>query len=238
MRGSLPMLVVFVLGCGPGSPSLDDATTETSGCEPFTGTVPPLGPPDTCAGYLGDPPPTGDEVEVSIINHRDEAILLLDQRSGCQHAAQWFQLDGEFQGRAVWLPTSSCELEWPSCRVYTDDPPDCSLCETLHPPIYIEPGGRHVTSWTTVVALDTELPAECTNTGESHPCWAPNALPPGNYQLRAVAGLASDCASSDCTCVVDANGSCTAPDWPSEANLEASLEWSSECDRIVLAFER
>ncbi len=118
----------------------------------------------------------------------------------------------------------------------TDDSPACSLCETIHPPIYIEPGGRFVSSWTSVVALEVEFPAACTSAGSAVQCWAPSALPPGTYQLRAVAGLASDCASADCSCEVDEDRSCVAADSPTAADLEATLEWSTECDRIALTF--
>lgn len=236
----VPIALVLVLGCGPGSPVDDAGDGETtSDCAPLPAAeVPPLETPDVCTAYFGEPPPSGAEVEVVIINDRDEPILLDERGSGCHHAARWFELDGEHEGHAVWLPLSNCEIDWPSCREFTDDASPCELCDTLIFPIYIEPGGRFITTYATLATIDVELPAECSITGAPEQCWAPTSLPAGTYQLRAYAGLASDCISEDCSCEVDENGSCIAPDWPNESNLEATLEWDTECDVIELTFER
>jgi hypothetical protein len=235
-RLAILVVIMCLLGCGPGA-AAGDAGGDTSGCEPLSSAeVPPLDMPDVCTAYLGDSP-TGTDVEVIITNAGDEAILLMNQSSGCEPPPQWFHVDGELEGHAVWLPTSSCHLDWPSCLSFTDGSSPCELCETLRQPIYIEPGGRFVTSWTAQAAIEVEFPATCSITGAAEQCWVPTALPSGTYQLRAFAGLASDCASADCSCEVDENGSCNAPDFPNESNLEATLAWSTECDVVEIAFE-
>jgi len=229
---------MLVIGCGRVSPADDSGDGETTDCAPVPAAeIPPLDTPDVCTAYLGDPPPSATDVDVVVVNHRDEPILLVDQGSGCGHSPQWFQLDGEHEGHAVWLPLTNCGPDWPSCRVVGEIPTVCRLCLTLHPPMYIAPGGRFLTTYTTLATIEVELPAACTFSGAPEQCWAPTSLPPGTYQLRASAGLASDCISSDCSCEADQNGSCVAADSPNESNLEATLAWNTECDVIELTFE-
>jgi len=103
--------------------------------------------------------------------------------------------------------------------------------------MYIAPGSRFLTTYTTWAPIEVELPAACTKSGAPEQCWAPTSLPTGTCQLRASAGLARDCISSDCSCEVDQNGSCVAADWPNESALEATLALNTECAVIELTFE-
>lgn len=248
-------MLALALACGPGSVSDsgelgelgDGGESGESGsgdCSLIGAEVPAVDRPEACVSYLGDPPLEQPpvEVEVELVNARDEAILLLDQGEGCDHDPRWFLLEGSYQGREVWLSPTNSACEWPACANFSDAPPSCPDCGTTYSPIYIAPGGRWRTTWTAVALIDVELPASCSVDGTQVSCWAPTPLPPGDYQLRAVAAPASDCMAEDCGCEVDEHGSCPSPelpspDFPSSPSLEASVTWTASCDAIELRFE-
>lgn len=245
--------LILAVGCGPDS--VDADTDSGSGadevgdarCEYADFEVPPLDEPDACASYFGDPPLAFEprDVPLEIVNARDEAVLIYEQGSGCQHAPRWFSLTGSYAEREVWLPLTNCETQWPSCATYSEAPPTCLLCQTFHAPIYIEPGGRFLTTWRAAAALDVELPASCSVAGEATSCWAPTPLPPQTYSLEALGQPASECDLVNCSCTPDADGSCPVDLGPDgdyavvfdELSLSASLEWSSACNAISLRFE-
>jgi hypothetical protein len=245
LRRLVTLTLTLALGCGPGSVSGDGETGE---CLPIEEKVAVLEAPDLCESYFQDFPfnhqdPTFGqpprEFEVEIVNARDEPILLIDQGWGCKHPARWFSLAGEHQGRTIWLPPSNCHYDWPSCASTLDNNDGCHICASLYWPIYIAPGGRFRTTWPAAVLIDVELPASCSADGEAVACWAPTALPPGEYQLEAVAATLSECEDEywDCTCEIDEHGSCVVLDAYLYPSFSTSTTWTAGCNPIELRFE-
>lgn len=252
-------LILLGLACGPapgvdGGDELGDRGEASDwgrseggdeGCPSLGDEVPPLDDPELCAAYFGDTALEHGvpELELEIINERAEAIVLLDQSHGCNQAARWFSLTGEHADRAIWLPKTNCEIDWPACSLYGGEPPVCYGCATFHWPIYIAPGGRLRTRWRAAVAVAVELPASCASEGEALPCWAPTPLPLGDYLLEAQAVTASECPA--CSCELNEDGSCgvepSSPDsfpiLPPSLFAQAHYDGQSECARIVIRFQ-
>lgn len=234
------------LACAVGPGAADEGAenddTETGGgqgvCDDVDSPrVPPLADPDTCDSYSIPDAPGWGPGEIVIVNQTDEAIILLDQSSGCHQPARWFSLVGEHQGRALELPLLGCASEWPACQLYMEASVGCLECATIYLPIYIEPGGRWRTTWDPWVTIDVTLPAACSSSGASEACSVPIAPPPGDYQAQAVAAFASECVTSDCTCEVDEEGSCPLDDLADVGpSLTADAVWSAGCGPVELVF--
>lgn len=245
----LALGALLLAGCGArlsGAESSEGTETETEEgtedgeglvCREVPASVPLLESPSECDPYFDFLEAGGTEVEVVFRNARDEPILLVERGVGCDRAPRWLLMESTLEGFAVNWPFQSCYVDWPGCANYLpeDEVPGCLLCQSIFYPIYIEPGGRFVTTWDSFMTVETELPADCSIDGMAHSCWAASAIPAGSYPVTAAAAPLSACEGDDCSCEVDSDGSCVAPEfavWPPA--LEAQVQWEAGCDLEIV----
>ena len=248
-RVFLGLCALLLVGCGARLSGAETGEGSETGeesesgeglvCRDVPASVPLLESPDECAPYFELLEEGGTEVEVVFRNARDEPILLVERGVGCDRAPRWLLMEGSLEGYAVNWPFNSCYVDWPGCANYLpeDEAPGCLLCQSIFYPIYIEPGGRFVTTWDSFMTVETELPANCSIDGLAHSCWAASAIPAGSYPVTAVAAPLSACEGEDCSCEVDSEGSCVAPElaiWPPP--FEAQAQWEAGCD-LEIVFE-
>jgi len=183
---------------------------------------------------------SASEAIVTVANHLDQPILVMDRVTGCHHVARRFTLNGVAGERTVQAPTTNCQLDWPACEVFLGIDHSCLLCQTLTAPILIEPGGSYDQVWPGRVLAATTFPEGCgSSAGESCAVLAP--LGPGSYTLESVGARAADCGIDASMCEgggLDPSGSCTIifpePEWSCDPNLTATQTYDGVCTPTVV----
>ncbi len=261
-------LCLLVVACGPGT----DTTGETDGGtsdsgetsdgeggssgasqEQLCAEAPDPDGPDpfpgeqSCADF--NRPVNGSgalPVTVVIRNASDEALLVYDRVFGCQHEARYFDLSGSASGRSLYLPSTNCALDWPSCGSLLEED-SCLLCQTLNPPIYLAPGGYVEREWDRSLLAELEMPGECLpDGGDAMTCSRYTPAGAGSYTATADAARMSDCSEAEMTCVdesdcqggaLDANGACLLEpqeSWDLPIAVTAEASWNGLCDQLEL----
>lgn len=249
-------------GCGPtvtlddpvmtsaeGSTSMSDGQTETGADE--TGAAPevcvpspvagddPLGDETECAAFFPSLEEGVPQLEVEIVNAADEAILVSNRTFGCGSPTRYFDASGTAGGRSLASISNFCSLDWPTCLLWSDEELGCTLCQPLHPDLFIVPGGSRTVTWDAVALATGVLPAVCQSQGGREPveCVVATPFGSGTYELSARAATVFDCLG-DCACEADEDGAC-ASELPTAREFDrmATATWDGACDRVVLTFE-
>lgn len=216
-------------------------TENPASCEPLAGVDPLAAALDTCDAYAHTQAMPEQQVVV-LHNNTSAPILVFDRVSGCQHIARRFTLSGTAGTRQIHAHTSNCELDWPACEMFLGVDKSCLLCQTLHPPAYIEPGGTFTQTWIPAVLATTQMPDSCTGSGEQT-CGVAVPLGPGNYVLEAIGAPASNCGIEVANCqggAVDADGSCLVElpeDFACEPTMTATGQYNGTCQDAGITFE-
>ncbi len=270
---SVLTLCLLVAACGPGVDTTGetDASTGDAGESEATGEseggatgesqeqlcaqAPDPDGADPIAGEMSceefaTPTLTGDDsITVVIRNASEEPLLVYDRTHGCHHQARYFDLTGSASGRALYLPSSNCAIDWPSCEAYVNDG-GCLLCQTFNPPIYLAPGGYVERAWDGLLLAETVMPGACLpGGGEDLACSVSAQAGAGAYTALAGAARLSDCSEEQMTCVdesdcqeggLDEHGACLLEPqefWELPVVVTAETSWNGLCDQIELVLE-
>jgi hypothetical protein len=193
-----------------------------------------------CGAYDGTDVDHIPQVEVRILNRRDEPILVVNRTGGCGQPSRYFVADGSMGGRDVEAATSFCPVSLNFCGDWTGESRACHLCATLHPPTRIEPGGASAQTWNAWVFGEVILPAECNELRDTDEiCDAPMPVRAGRFELRATAASVAEC-QGDCTCESDERGSCQLAGDGYEITdtpLVATATFDGKCESVDIVFD-
>lgn len=229
----LPRLTLALLlaACGPQGSDTAASTGEASTTTASTTDTPTTGGPatpavcdeideypiftDDTAQCVDFPsvPATG-ELEVGVINQRDEVVFV---RGVSNAAPGYLRVTGSSFGRELHAPYI-CGMDPPSCdELIAGDDPGCLLNDKLSPPIRIEPGQRHRFVWEPFVVFPVQLPAACQpQPAMDATCTTGRPPTPGPYTLEITYAHADDCEGA-CECDPGPDGGCILD--LSEANI-------------------
>ncbi len=194
----------------------------------------------SCADFL-PPGDLGSSVAIRIQNDTAADLFIGDPYQSCGPVQTYalFDASGEPPSTEPLLGTLT-DCAWSCEQLQSTDCACAAGCMAPHV-IRVAAGGALVTEWVGYLYADTEMPAECF----SDPMCAPSCLletvAPDEVQVRATVYPTVSCGggSGECTCELDADGSCTI--WEgtptvSGTAVEASTTWNAGEATVTVAF--
>lgn len=233
LRLAAAWLLTSGAACGSSTPTADDDPDDAM-CGPTKAGIDPFASSPGCASVFA-PASASPTVLVRLVNHTDHDIVVANRTGGCHQPARHFELTGTLGGRAVAAPTNYCPTGWNACATRSPGWDGCRLCETLHGPALVAPGGTFEETWDAWVFAETTLPAPCIDGDADIQCNAATSMAAGTFTAIAHAALVD---TPECTCEVDEMGSCLVDFGECQAptSLTASAAYNGTCRTLEIVF--